>query len=92
MLAVCQSVEVRAFRRGCPSVCCPLWALAASVSDCLPALLLPLLGLGAVYSCVSTPVDLVLQVHARPTRLSTIQTYSRCMCMRNWMLHILRCS
>lgn len=56
---------MRTFKRGCPSVCWPLRALPASVSDCLPVLPLRLLGLGAVYSWVSTPVDLVLQVHAR---------------------------
>jgi hypothetical protein len=46
----CKSTRVRTFNRGCPSVCWPLRALDASVSGCLPVLLLPLLGLGAVYS------------------------------------------
>lgn len=54
------SHNLRTFSSGCPSVCWPLPALEASVSGCLPALLLPLLGVGAVYSWVSTPVDLVL--------------------------------
>lgn len=50
MQARCKPTRARTFSRGCPSVCWALRALDASVSGCLPVLLLPLLGLGAVYS------------------------------------------
>ena len=78
--AECKCTKARTFSRGCPSVCWALRALDASVSGCLPVLLLPLLGLGAVYSWKSTPVDRVLQMHASlmslPTRVDLLHSGS----------------
>ncbi len=51
----------RTFSSGWPSFCCVLLDPEGSGSAECRLLLLPLLGVGAVYSCASTPCDLVLR-------------------------------